>query len=138
MNVGPQSYSPHEPQLYDKGTIIGAGLRIDNKSMLTPGPGEYKILGDFDFRDPNVQNDQVGGKNPKFHYGIKPTTKAPNADFPGPGTYETDQYPMNQKNIAYWIGTDVRKDLGVPNAAIYPGPGNYDHQHFTMDGPAIS
>jgi hypothetical protein len=79
---------------------------------MVPGPGRYNILGDFDFRDPNQPNGETGGKNPKFHYGLKTQTKPTNADFPGPGTYQTDQYPMNQKNIAYWIGTDVRKDLG--------------------------
>lgn len=62
---------------------------------MTPGPGEYKLLGDFDFRDPNLQGEHAGGKIPKFHYGIKPNYKPPAADVPGPGTYETDSYPMN-------------------------------------------
>ena len=48
-------------------------------------------------------------------------------DFPGPGSYETDTIPMNFKNIAYWIGTDVRRDLGVPLARDFPGPGYYEH-----------
>jgi len=30
MHVGPQSYSPHEPQAPEKGAKIGSGLRIDN------------------------------------------------------------------------------------------------------------
>lgn len=75
------------------------------------------------FRDPN---EKTGGKLPKFAFGIKPVIKSMTQDVPGPGTYEVDQYPMNQKNIAYWIGTDVRKDLGVPNARDFPGPGSYD------------
>jgi len=33
---------------------------------------------------------------------------------------------MNQKNIAYWIGTDVRRDLAVPYSHLYPGPGHYE------------
>lgn len=53
---------------------------------------------------------------PKFAFGIKPQTKPKGIDVPGPGTYETDTYPMNQQNIAYWIGTDVRRDLSVRNA----------------------
>ncbi len=57
---------------------------------------------------------------------------------PGPGSYETDQYPMHHKNIAYWIGTDVRRDLGVPYAKDYPGPGSYDHGADLATGPHIS
>lgn len=57
---------------------------------------------------------------------MKPVVRDKNVDMPGPGEYETDQYPMNQANIAYWIGTDVRRDLAVPYSHLYPGPGNYD------------
>lgn len=89
-----------------------------------PGPDRYHILGDFDFRDPNNIDDNKG-KIPKFAFGIKPVIKSSTQDVPGPGTYEVDQYPMNQKNISYWIGTDVRKDLGVPYAKDFPGPGSY-------------
>lgn len=79
------------------------------------------------------------GKVPRFAFGIKPQIKASTQDVPGPGTYEVDQYPMNQKNIAYWIGTDVRKDLGVPNAKDFPGPGHYDIGQQGLDsGPFIS
>lgn len=42
---------------------------------------------------------------------------------------------MNQKNIAYWIGTDVRRDLG--NTKDYPGPGHYQTLIF-KDGPRLS
>ena len=76
--VGPETYSPMEPRKYPKGTVIGDGLRTDNKSMITPGPGRYNILGDFDFKDPNAQGEHVGGKNPKFHYGIKTNVKTSN------------------------------------------------------------
>ena len=64
--------------------------------------------------------------------------KNSNQDVPGPGTYEVDMYPMNQKNIAYWIGTDVRKDLGVPYAKDFPGPGTYNHGADLDVGPHIS
>lgn len=43
---------------------------------------------------------------------------------------------MNQKNIAHMIGTDVRKDLAVPNAEMYPGPGFYETNN--EPGPHIS
>ena len=57
-------------------------------------------------------------------------------DFPGPGTYETDTYPMNQKNIAYWIGTDVRRDMAKHNSHMYPGPGSYEHYEAST-GPHV-
>lgn len=57
---------------------------------------------------------------------MKFNTRAKNLDMPGPGEYEVDAPPMNQKNPAYWIGTDVRKELGVPYAHMYPGPGHYN------------
>jgi len=90
-----------------------------------PGP-EYNIPGDFDFPDP--RNPEAGGpgqKKAKFAFGMKFNSRAKNLDMPGPGEYETDVIPMNHKNPAYWIGTDVRKDLGVPYAYMYPGPGHY-------------
>lgn len=66
------------------------------QTLITPGPGEYKFYGDFDFKDPQYQGgEHQGGKNPKFHYGIKTNVKTSNQDVPGPGTYETDMYPMN-------------------------------------------
>ena len=44
---------------------------------------------------------------------------------------------MNHKNPAYWIGTDVRKDLGVPYAYMYPGPDHYYPEEQTQN-PAVS
>jgi hypothetical protein len=52
-------------------------------------------LGDFDFRDSNNLTDVSAGKLAKFAFGIKPNIKPNNMDIPGPGSYETDQYPMN-------------------------------------------
>lgn len=54
---------------------------------------------------------------------MKTSTRQKNIDVPGPGSYEVDVYPMNQANIAYWVGTDVRRDLAVPYSHMYPGPG---------------
>jgi len=34
---------------------------------------------------------------------------------------------MNQKNLAYWIGTDVRRGLAPRDAHMFPGPGTYDN-----------
>lgn len=59
-------------------------------------------------------------------------------DMPGPGEYEVDQYPMNQANIAYWIGTDVRRDLSVPMAYMYPGPGSYEATDTDVKQPSVS
>lgn len=56
---------------------------------------------------------------------MKLNQRAKNLDMPGPGEYETDIIPMNNSVPAYWIGTDVRKDLGVPYAYMYPGPDHY-------------
>lgn len=62
--------------------------------MGVPGPGAYRLAGDFDFRDPaNPENG--AGKNPKFAFGMKHSTKPKNLDQPGPGEYEVDVYPMN-------------------------------------------
>ena len=54
------------------------------------------------------------------------------------GEYETDTVPMSMKNPAYWIGTDVRKDLGVPYAYMYPGPDHYEPMEVQGGAPAIS
>ena len=59
-----------------------------------PGPGNYKITGDFDFRDPTRPDDRTG-KNPKFCFGMKTAVREKNLDMPGPGEYEVDVYPMN-------------------------------------------
>lgn len=90
-------------------------------------------MGDLDFKNPNDENSL--GKHPKFAYGMKYEMKSGNFDVPGPGTYETDMYPTNQKNISYWIGTDVRKDLG--SSTDYPGPGHY-HTIELDRGPSVS
>jgi hypothetical protein len=94
-----------------------------------PGPGNYKITGDFDFRDPTRPDDRTG-KNPKFCFGTKTAVRNKNIDMPGPGEYDTDVLPMNQANVSYWIGTDVRRDLAVPYSHMYPGPGNYDAEEI--------
>lgn len=49
-----------------------------------------------------------------------------NMDMPGPGEYETDVIPIHHSNVAYFIGTGVRSDLGVGKAYMYPGPGEYN------------
>jgi len=43
---------------------------------------------------------------------------------------------MNQKNIAYWIGTDVRRDMAKHNSHMYPGPGSYEHYEAST-GPHV-
>ena len=95
-------------------------------SQNVPGPGMYRLIGDFDFKDNNSSEEYQVGKVPKFSFGMKNGVKVKNLDMPGPGEYNVDQYPMNQKNIAHWIGTDVRRDLAVPYAGMYPGPGSYE------------
>ena len=50
---------------------------------------------------------------------------------------------MNQANIAYWIGTDVRRDLAVPYSHMYPGPGGgleeyYPYDPMTQTAPYVS
>ena len=106
----------------DDGTELSAKIRNVQKKQRdqvqylgVPGP-QYDIPGDFDFPDPRNPDDTKGKKKAKFAFGMKFNTRAKNLDMPGPGEYETDVAPMNMKNIAYWIGTDVRKDLGVPYA----------------------
>jgi len=99
-----------------------------NKS--SPAPTAYHLIGDFDFRDPSRPAGDIlnyKGKTPKFHFGIKFDIKNKSLDFPGPAEYNTDQHPMNQKDLAYWIGTDVRRDMSVPYSHMYPGPGSYNH-----------
>lgn len=149
--IGPNTYSPwSEKAGWEKGTRIGLEQRLGDKVMSplppkqndyikygnlpkqtppkymgAPAPNTYSIKGDFDFRDP-TNPDRSAGKLPKFAFGVSLPTKTRNMDMPGPGTYETDTIPMNQKKLAYWIGTDVRKPLGVHNAHLYPGPGEYE------------
>ena len=95
-------------------------------TVVFPGP-QYNIPGDFDFPDPRNPEEasMPGKKKAKFAFGMRLNKRATNLDMPGAGEYETDTVPMSMKNPAYWIGTDVRKDLGVPNAFMFPGPGHY-------------
>lgn len=141
--VGAWTYSPKHNFEFSKnmrGIHINGSARADNSNDMKnsqPGPNVYHILGDFDFRDPS-KSDQRVGKLAKFAFGMKHNTKPRNLDCPGPGEYETDQYPMWQKNIAYWIGTDVRRDLSVPYSHLYPGSGHYENHQINATGPCIS
>ena len=154
-NLGPGTHNPNNSTMFGKENAIGAkfpmtakggkGPAVDDGTELSakirnvqkkkrdqvqfmgvPGP-QYNIPGDFDFPDPRNPDDVNAPtkKKAKFAFGMKFNTRAKNLDMPGPGEYETDQIPMNHKNPAYWIGTDVRKDLGVPYAYMYPGPDHY-------------
>lgn len=128
-----------KPQEGEPGTKFGHAQRREEMTTakFTPAPSRYHIRGDFDFRDPNNVDDKVS-KVPKFAFGIKPVIKNPNQDVPGPGSYEIDQPNMSHQGIAYWIGTDVRRDLGVPYAKDFPGPGSYDHGQQMHPGAYIS
>jgi len=98
------------------------------------------ILGDFDFKDATLPLGhplKERGKAPKFAFGSRPVIKNRTIDFPGPTEYNTDIYPFNNKNIAYWIGTDVRRDMSVPYSHMYPGPGSYDPLEPNL-GPKMS
>lgn len=141
IGAAPGSYDPkHNFEFREEhnGVRFGTSTRAEvaGAQMVSPGPQTYQITGDFDFRDPS-KPDQKTGKKPKFAFGMKFNTKPRNLDCPGPGEYETDQYPMNQKNISYWIGTDVRRDLSVPYSHLYPGPGHYEVDE-QKQGPYIS
>jgi len=93
-----------------------------------PGPGKYTINGDF----------ERGLEKPKFHMGIKTQSFAgKNMDMPGPGEYETDVIPIHHSNVAHFIGTSVRSDLGVGKAYMYPGPGEYEAQVDAQMDPRI-
>lgn len=97
--VGAWTYTPKHNFEFSKnmrGIHINGSARPDNRDDLKnpqPGPNVYTILGDFDFRDPS-KPDQSVGKLAKFAFGMKHNTKPRNLDCPGPGEYETDQYPM--------------------------------------------
>lgn len=56
---------------------------------------------------------------------------------PGPGEYETDVIPIHHSNVAHFIGTSVRSDLGVGKAYMYPGPGEYEAQIDAQMDPRI-
>ena len=88
-----------------------------SKTLNVPGPGKYLISGDF----------EKAVERPKFHMGIKTHSfTGKNLDMPGPGEYETDVIPIHHSNVAHFIGTSVRSDLGVGKAYMYPGPGEYE------------
>lgn len=125
--VGPNSYTPVGHPDWRAGVKIGNSNRHEETGTFvkSPSPNRYQILGDFDFRDP-TNADRTTGKVPKFAFGINLPVKTRNIDVPGPGTYEVDSIPTNQQNIAYWIGTDVRRALSVRNAHMYPGPGSHE------------
>lgn len=84
------------------------------KNSAGPAPGDYTIKGFVD-------------KPANFHMGSKTTSfTGKNMDMPGPGEYETDVIPIHHSNVAHFIGTSVRSDLGVGKAYMYPGPGEYE------------
>ena len=93
-----------------------ARSELKGSYMLSPAPNKYRPLGDFDFKNPNDPDSL--GKSPKFAYGTKKDIPARGIDVPGPGTYATDVAPLNNKNIAYWIGTERRKSLSKPGAHL--------------------
>lgn len=121
--VGPETYFPvnpnhQHPKYYDQSRSIGLSERIDLiQAVNMPGPGKYMIKGDF----------EKAQEKPKFHMGIKTQGfGGKNMDMPGPGEYETDVIPIHHSNIAHFIGTSVRSDLGVGKAYMFPGPGEYE------------
>lgn len=73
---------------------------------------------------------------PKFAFGIKLNPKESALEVPGPGAYENDSIPLNQKKTAAVIGTDMRRDMSKPNAHEVPGPGHYETPQVT--GPLVS
>lgn len=131
--VGPQRYNPENP-VHKKSDFlqknsIGNSKRAEivNK-MIVPGAGRYNIAGDF----------EKAQEKPKFHMGIKTMGfTGKNLDMPGPGEYETDVIPIHHSNVAHFIGTSVRSDLGVGKAYMYPGPGEYEAQIDSQMDPRI-
>ena len=96
--------------------------------MKVPGPGNYVFKGDFD----KAQD------KPKFHMGIKTQNfMGKTLDQPGPGEYETDVIPIHHSNVAHFVGTSVRSDLGVGKAYMYPGPGEYEAPVDSQMDPRI-
>ena len=128
QSVGPQTYEPVIRDHVSHNVIqtIGKAERGEMiKAVNVPGPGNYPIKSDFD-------------KNAKFHMGIKTNgLQSKNMDLPGPGEYETDVIPIHHSNIAHFIGTSVRSDLGVGKAYMYPGPGDYEAQIDSQMDPRI-
>ena len=120
--LGPQRYKPSNPchikTDFLKACSIGNAERPEIVSSANVvGPGKYTITGDF----------EKGKDKPKFHMGIKTQGfMGKNLDMPGPGEYETDVQPIHHSNVAHFIGTSVRSDLGVGKAYMYPGPGEYE------------
>jgi hypothetical protein len=131
--VGPQTYNPvnpnHKLQSKNKLRTMGMSERPDLVSAANvPGPGKYELPGDF----------EKAVAKPKFHMGIKTQGFAGNAiDMPGPGEYETDVIPIHHSNVAYYIGTSVRGDLGVGKAYMFPGPGEYEAPVDSTMDPTI-
>jgi hypothetical protein len=131
--VGPQRYNPvnpcHKKSDFLKKTSIGNSKRAEIVQALNvPGPGKYNITGVF----------EKATDKPKFHMGIKTQGfNGKNLDMPGPGEYETDVIPIHHSNVAHFIGTSVRSDLGVGKAYMYPGPGEYEAQIDSQMDPRI-
>lgn len=73
QHVGPQTYDPIGHPDWQKGTKMGSAVRneVQGTYELSPAPNRYKMLGDFDFRDPTDTKNSLG-KVPKFAFGIKP------------------------------------------------------------------
>ena len=159
--VGPQRYNPQNPNHHHSDYLnLAPGITSIGKAQLqtkkviydkdgkfvreitpdkfrgmdlvqaanVPGPGKYDIIG---------LGDKVLEK-PKFHMGIKTQSFAgKNMDMPGPGEYGTDVIPIHHSNVAHFIGTSVRSDLGVGKAYMYPGPGEYEAQVDAQMDPRI-
>jgi len=123
-DVGPLSYNVTDMKMVKTDHLhkytIGNSLRTDmvNRAQI-PGPGNYQIRGAIE---------KSGVDNPKFHMGQNVGSfMGKNLDFPGAGEYETDVIPIHHANVAHFIGTGVRSDLGVGKAYMYPGPGEYEY-----------
>jgi len=130
-DVGPLSYTPYNPNLrrsdhQRKGTIGNSKRTNLVNPTKIPGPGNYEIRGP-------IESNAVD--HPRFHMGMKTGNIAGrHSDFPGPGEYETDIIPIHHANLAHFIGTGVRSDLGIGKAYMYPGPGEYEAEgDYRMD-----
>lgn len=124
--IGPQTYNPKGSEL-NKGIKMTQGGRDELKGSykLSPPPGTYHQLGDFDFKDPNDR--ESVGRAPKFAFGSRTKIPDKSIDFPGPGTYTVqDLAPLNTKNVSFRIGKEQRKPLNAPNSHLMPGPGYYE------------
>ena len=120
ISPGPGNYAQNTESLKQAAPKFGFGssTRADLKKLQVPGPGNY------------AAKDFTGKDLPSYSMGATSTwspEKKEQAHKPGPGNYSPETSATKNKDPAFKIGTETRRDLAFEKAkGFQTAPGQYD------------